>query len=192
MAGFPEWMAPPPLPAEPDQADLGGQVYYYVCMSCHGDRGQGLTPEWLAEWGLEKNSCWESKCHASNHPPEGFKLPKTIPAVVGPSVRGRFGTAFDLYTFVKTEMPWHAPGSLSEEEYWQVTAYLVRANGIDPGPLPMDTQRAEVVRLRPQPQPEPASAPPPKTDRLSLWVGGGVLLGFGLLALWWKWAKRPL
>ncbi len=31
-------------------------------------------------------------------------------------------------------MPWHNPGSMTEKENWSVTAYILKMNGIDPGP----------------------------------------------------------
>jgi len=39
-------LAAPPTVYPPTQADQGAQVYWFVCMVCHGDRGQGLTDEW--------------------------------------------------------------------------------------------------------------------------------------------------
>lgn len=123
-------MEPPPLPDMPDQADLGAQKYYYVCMACHGDRGQGLTEQWMQEWNLGRNACWASKCHASNHPPEGFKLPKNIPGVIGPVLTMRFADGLELHDYIAKNMPWHAPGSLKADEYWQLTAFLLRSNGL--------------------------------------------------------------
>jgi cytochrome c5 len=125
-----DMMKPPKLPGNPTQADYGEQVYYYVCMACHGDHGQGLTPEWVDEWQLGKNSCWQSKCHAANHPPDGFELPKNIPGVIGPILTQRFANGLELHNYIASKMPWHAPGSLKPEEYWQLTAFLLRENGL--------------------------------------------------------------
>jgi len=76
-------LAQPTLPATPSQADLGAVEYWFACMVCHGDRGQGLTEEWRAASGPDDMNCWQSRCHASNHPPEGFKLPLYAPMVIG-------------------------------------------------------------------------------------------------------------
>lgn len=174
-------LARPTLPANPSQADMGSQVYYYVCMACHGDQGQGLSPEWVEAWELGEETCWQSRCHASNHPPEGFELPKYIPPVVGPVIPARFETALDLYTYIQEKMPWHAPGSLTEEEYWQVSAFLVRANGVDPGLQPLDKERAAAIRLRTAPTPTPTAAP--GIAQQGVWLGGIALIGFLLLIL---------
>lgn len=149
-------MEPPPLGENPDQADYGAQVYYYVCMACHGDRGQGLTEQWMEEWNLGKNSCWQSRCHAANHPPEGFKLPHNIPGIVGPVLTERFYNGHDLHDYIKKNMPWHAPGTLKEEEYWQLTAFLLRTNGFWQEQSQIDETNATgfVIRMQ-QPTPTP-------------------------------------
>ena len=178
-----EMLSPPPLPHSPAQADYGAQVYYYVCMACHGDAGQGLTPEWIEQWGLERNACWQSKCHASNYPEEGFELPRAIPGVVGPQVLNRFTSALELYNYLRRAMPWHAPGSLKDEEYWQLTAYLVRLNGIDPGGQALDVTRADALAWG-EVQPGAASAPalPPARDGGWGWLVAGLLAAGLLLA----------
>lgn len=161
MIAFPDMMVAPVLPENPTQSDYGRQVYYYVCMACHGNLGQGLTEEWVAEWG-EDNSCWQSKCHASNHPEEGFQLPRSIPGLTGFVFIEKFGNALVLHDFIKAAMPWQAPGSLSEEEYWQLTAYLIELNGLQVGDIPLDESTASDVvftRSSEQPQPDPQPAP---------------------------------
>jgi hypothetical protein len=189
MVAITDMMVPPPLPENPTQADYGQQTYYYVCMACHGDRGQGLSPEWIEEWDLEPNACWQSKCHASNHPPDGFILPHTIPGVVGAVLTDRFGSALDLYTYIKAAMPWHAPGTLKDEEYWNVTAFLLRLNELDEGVETLDAARAAQIVWRtppavPTPVPTAASAPAPV-----VWLAAGVVLA-GLGAGVWVLKRR--
>jgi len=148
-------LAAPPTVYPPTQADQGAQVYWFVCMVCHGDRGQGLTDEWRMVGGAQDQNCWQSKCHAPNHPPDGFVFQKYVPPVIAPGLLTRFTTALDLHDFIQTNMPWQAPGSLSAEEYWQLTAFLLRANGYDPGQQVLDPQRAAQIPLRPYPPSPP-------------------------------------
>ena len=159
MVSIEDRLGRPTLPAQPDQAHLGSQTYYYVCMTCHGDQGQGLTTEWIQTVEMGEQSCWQSRCHASNHPPEGFVLPKYIPPVVGPVFTARFGNAQEVYDYIHQRMPWHMPGSLSEQEYWDLTAFLLRLNGIQPLPLPLNVVNAASSVM------EPA----PTDDRTSTW-----------------------
>lgn len=122
------WLILPPMPAGATQADIGAEIYALVCRDCHGDRGQGLTDEFRATWAPQDQNCWQSKCHAPNHPPEGFDLPRFVPAIIGPNTLTRFESAADLLAFIGANMPWHNPGSLINEEYWQLTAYILREN----------------------------------------------------------------
>ena len=176
MPSVEERLARPTLPAQPNQADLGSQVYYYVCMACHGDQGQGLTPEWVESWDIGPRACWQSKCHASNHPPEGFKLPETIPAVVGPAVANAFANALEFHDYIARNMPWQAPGTLDAEEYWQLTAFLVRENGIDPGPVPLNADNAAQVRMRPAPPATPTPVAIVEPSGARFWFVGGAIL----------------
>ena len=124
------WLILPGLPLTATQADVGAEIYRLVCQDCHGNQGQGLTDEWRAEWAPERQNCWQSKCHAPNHPPEGFILPRYVPPLIGPSTLSRFETTLDLYNYIRVNMPWHNPGSLQEAEYWQLTAFLAREHQI--------------------------------------------------------------
>jgi cytochrome c len=60
----------------------------------------------------------------------------------------KFATAAALHTFIRATMPFQAPGSLSEEEYWAVTAYLADQHRADAGGKVLDTGTAASVRLR--------------------------------------------
>lgn len=134
--------------ANASQAEVGAEIYRLVCSACHGDEGQGLTPEWIATWAPEDQNCWQSKCHGDNHPSDGFKLPKYSPPVKGPIISSLFETAFDLYDYVKRTMPWHVPGTMLDEEYWQVTAFLLVLNDIDFGDTFLDADSAAGISLR--------------------------------------------
>lgn len=141
------WLRLPELPDDATQADVGAEVYRLVCEACHGDQRQGLTDEWRATWSPETQNCWQSKCHAGNHPPEGFVLPRSVPPLGGPDALARFETAFDLHEYMSNNMPWHDPGSLTNEQYWQITAFLIREQGIAPMTTSLDPERAKSLRL---------------------------------------------
>ena len=118
------------LPANATQLEYGAEVYRLVCQDCHGDRGQGLTAEWRATWAPQDRNCWQSKCHAANHPQDGFTLP-AVPPVVGPAVMARFATAQDLHDLIQAEMPWYRPGNLTDKDSWSVTAHILQMNQIN-------------------------------------------------------------
>jgi hypothetical protein len=59
-------------------------------------------------------------------------------------------TAHDLYDFILTQMPESAPGSLTPAESAELTAYILRLNGLDEGgtPLPTDEAALSAISLR--------------------------------------------
>lgn len=134
------------LPPDATQLVHGQEIYRLVCSACHAYDGTGLTDEWRSTWNPEDQNCWQSKCHAENHPPDGFFLPYS-PAVVGPVIPALFETAYDLYIYNEQKMPWHNPNSLTDEEVWAVTAYLLKLNGYDPSPN-LNAETAKQMQLR--------------------------------------------
>jgi cytochrome c len=172
-------LAPPPMSDPPTQVEQGHYVYYLSCMVCHGDRGQGLTEEWRGALDPADRNCWQSRCHAPNHPPEGFEFPKFAPAIIGPGRLTHHETAARLYEFLRTRMPWQAPGLLSDDEYWRLTAFLVDANGVPLDGITLGPDNAGLVLLRPQPNRQSA---PGGLQRSSVaQVAGGIAILFLLL-----------
>ena len=139
----------------------GAALYQQWCSTCHGDRGQGLTAEWRATWPPGEQNCWQSKCHASNHPPDGFTFPKTVPALIGNKTLTKFATAQDLYTYTRTTMPYWSPNLLSDEDYQTIIIFLVEANYAQRSlSLPPNwPQNLAAVPLQPDPEPTPLFSP---------------------------------
>ena len=142
------WLILPDVPETATQVDKGAEIYRLVCQDCHGDRGQGLTKEWRATWDPPDQNCWQSKCHASNHLPEGFILPRYVPPLLGPGSLANFETGLDLYHYIRIKMPWHQPGSLQDWEYMQLVAYLARERQLS-FELPLEEAGAEKLVLNP-------------------------------------------
>ena len=200
------WILIEELPEDAAQADFGEQYYIFVCQSCHGDEGRGLTAEWISKWAPNDQNCWQTKCHASSHPPDGFTIPYTVPPVVGEDTLLNFRTAFDLYNYIRHAMPYQAPGTMLDEEYWAVTAYLMRENQMGDLSEPLSPDNAVSMALRPgdavfasplttePPAAEPTAVPGDLTGSLdNAWpfLGGGliVLLASGFLA-WRLFSRR--
>jgi cytochrome c len=144
-----------------DQATRGAQVYALRCITCHGDRGQGLTPEWRLTWDPDHQNCGQPNCHGLNHPPEGFYLPNMYaPAIIGSGTLEGFQTAQNLFGFISMRMPFQAPGVLSREDYWALTAFLLRQNGITLPGAEVGESNASTILLHPRPvQPTAPAAP---------------------------------
>ncbi|MBI5294919.1 MAG: cytochrome bc complex cytochrome b subunit [Chloroflexi bacterium] len=135
-----------PIVSEPPtQLDEGALLFWGVCMACHGNAGQGLTDEWREVAFGEDMDCWTSKCHASNHPPQGFEFPRIVPALAGGGKLGRFTSAQQLYDYVYAMMPWWNQGSLTTDQAWQVTAFLLKMNDTLPAGIPLDGKVASAI-----------------------------------------------
>lgn len=95
-----------------EQVALGQELYGKNCAGCHGPSGEG-TAEAPAVVGLDKGAL-------PLDPPASAKYRKS-----------QFKTVADIAGFVVASMPPKAPGSLSEEEYYAILAFDLKANGIE-------------------------------------------------------------
>ena len=95
------------LPPGHGTAKEGRQIYERQCASCHGDEGQGATAEELVS-------------------------EPTPPTVDNPSkaIGSYWPSAPTIFDFIRRGMPPAAPGSLSADQIYAVTAYLLAANKI--------------------------------------------------------------
>lgn len=86
-----------------------------------------------------------ARCHVVSQ----FQGPKFLAAWEG-------GTAYQLFDQIRSEMPQDNPGSLSPEQYLDVTAYLFRLNGFPAGShsLPGDASALKQIRIPSQPESE--------------------------------------
>jgi len=175
----PDRLAEPTLPANPSQADKGAQVYWLSCLPCHGDRGQGLTEEFKQAYPAEDRNCWNSGCHGKRPYENGFTLPTNIPAVIGAGTLQKFPNASILRSYIFATMPYWKPASLTEEETWQLTAFLLRENNIWTAREELTASNADLVLVSsPQaiatPQPPPAATP---------WILSPIYLIVGFIVL---------
>jgi hypothetical protein len=123
-------LAEPILPESPTQVDIGRNLYYFHCMPCHGDRGQGLTDEWREVWVEDHQNCWGRGCHTGRSELAAFYIPRTIPAVIEPpAALSAFQAAEDLFVFLRATQPPQRPGALSDAEYRALADFLLHENG---------------------------------------------------------------
>lgn len=183
-------LAEPTLPAVPSQADHGAQLYWLYCLPCHGDVGQGLTDEFRDTYPPEDNNCWGRGCHGKYPYEGGFTLPTTVPPLIGPGALTKFATVANLNGFIRAAMPFEDPGVLTEDEYWQVTAFILRENGIS-YPNQLDASNAGQILLPSyQSTSSPPSTPVPSSSSLLManpvnwWVFLLIFLLGGIMFLW--------
>ena len=142
----PSRLGQPPTVNPPAQSDPGEQIYWGMCMTCHGDKGQGLTEDWLNSFPPGERNCWDSGCHASDAPLNSFKIPQTgIPALAGAGSLSRFSNSFELYRFISENMPFFRTGMLSSGEAWSLTAYILQMNDRDAAGFTLDETSGAVI-----------------------------------------------
>lgn len=142
-----------------EQLQAGWETYRLWCSACHAYSGEGLTPAWISTWGPDDQNCWQSKCHALNHPDDGFLLPHDIPAIIGSGILDHFMDGATLFDYVSTLMPYQEPGVLSDEQYYAVLAHVLSMNGIDYGNEPLGPENIAAVVLTSGPSGASPAAP---------------------------------
>lgn len=95
------------LPAGQGSVEQGKIIYVEQCQSCHGPEGQGASADQLAGASMALTDAWPEKTIGTYWP-----------------------YATTLFDFNRRSMPMQAPGSLSNDEVYAVTAYLLYLNGI--------------------------------------------------------------
>ena len=133
------------MPANPVMADKGAQDYWLYCSPCHGDQAQGLTDEFRKQYPTEDQFCWNSGCHGNRPYPNGWTIPRYVPALVGPGALMRFPDGAVLKAYIQQQMPFQTPGILKEAEYWRITAFLLRQNGYWSGDSDLTKMLAEKI-----------------------------------------------
>lgn len=148
MAGS-DRLAEPALPETPTQTELGHNLYYFHCMPCHGDQGQGLTDEWRAVWVEDHRNCWARGCHTGKSELTAFFIPRAIPPVIGgPESLSSFQSPEELFAYLRGTQPPQRPGALSEAEYWALAAYLLDENGrLAPGQRLSPSIRGDLIAV---------------------------------------------
>ncbi|MCA9835335.1 MAG: c-type cytochrome [Trueperaceae bacterium] len=136
-----------------EQVQRGAKVYDLVCSDCHGDSGLGIA-EGRLSFLPEHQKC--EKCH------KGFNASTkkdvelsernsfnigTPPALRGEGALSHFNNAAVLYAYIRAAMPRYEPGMLSDQEYLDITAFLVALNGDLPTGLNLDQENATTLDL---------------------------------------------
>lgn len=206
----PDRLAAPPTVPAPTQADEGAQLYWLHCQPCHGDRGQGLTDapddDWRAQYPLEDQFCWNSGCHGPRPYEDGFTIPREVPALIGEETLNQFSTAAQLYTYIRASMPRQVPGTLTDEEYLAIVAFLSRAHAVwdeekvtavSAETIIINTPQPAIVEPTPTPLATSAlseadvtvsttTAPAASSETIWLWVGGLFLLLLLIGGVLWR------
>jgi cytochrome c len=118
------------LPAGSGDVAEGARVYAATCAACHGENGEGKPPAYPQLVGGPTGAFNFAK---------DYKIPRTI---------GNYWPyATTLYDYIRRAMPLTAPGSLTPDQTYAVTAYLLAREGLLPANARLDARSLAAVRM---------------------------------------------
>lgn len=112
------------LPEGKGTAAEGEAIYNAKCKSCHGEHGRGATAEELVS------------------EPQPLSDPNASKAI-GPY----WPYATTVFDFIRRSMPPQAPGSLTPDEIYAVTAYLLAKSEVIPKDQEMNAKSLAAVKM---------------------------------------------
>jgi mono/diheme cytochrome c family protein len=98
------------LPAGEGTVAAGAAVYQQLCVACHGDQGQGATNDRLV-------AAFDPNVNYSTGNPAR-------------TIGNYWPYATTLFDYMRRAMPHNSPGSLSNRQVYDLTAWLLYRNGI--------------------------------------------------------------
>ena len=120
------------LPSGSGTAALGADIYQKKCAMCHGPKGLGMPPAFPLIISRDPKA-------------EGFKFasdPK-LPKSIG----NYWPNATTVFDYVRRAMPLLQPGSLTNDEVYALTAYLLAANEVIPMSATLDSASLMQVKM---------------------------------------------
>ncbi|MEK6611469.1 MAG: cytochrome c [Gemmatimonadota bacterium] len=120
------------LPAGSGSVQQGEALYKLKCAMCHGPSGAGMPPAFPAIIGRDPKA-------------EGFafardpKLTRTI--------GNYWPNATTVFDYVRRAMPLLQPGSLTNDDVYALTAYLLAANDVVPRTTTLDAASLSQVKM---------------------------------------------
>lgn len=118
------------LPEGTGTAAQGAQLYGAKCSNCHGLKGEGVAP-------FPKL--------IGRDPKEGFPFGRD-PALTK-TIGNYWPHATTLFDYVKRAMPLQAPGSLTNDEVYALTAFLLAQNEVIPAEMTLDAAALRAVKM---------------------------------------------
>ena len=120
------------LPAGRGTVTQGQAIYARQCASCHGANGEGAPPLYPPLIGRPPAA--ENFAFGTNP-----MLPRTID--------NYWPYATAVFDYVRRAMPLDTPGSLTDDEVYAVTAYLLAANQVIPMTATLDSASLVAVKM---------------------------------------------
>ena len=118
------------LPAGSGTPEQGASVYRMNCATCHGNDGEGHPPLYPKLIGGPRGSF-------------NFANDPTMTRTIG----NYWPYATTIFDYVRRAMPFGAPRSLTDDQYYAVTAYLLEREGIIAAGTVIDAKSLPAVQM---------------------------------------------
>ena len=120
------------LPRGSGTVEQGAAIFRQKCAMCHGPKGEGMPPAFPTLIGRDPKA--EGFVFAKD-----FKLTKTI---------GNYWPhATTVFDYVRRAMPLLQPGSLTNDEVYSLTAFLLASNQVVPMNTMLDSASLAQVKM---------------------------------------------
>jgi cytochrome c len=120
------------LPPGSGSVSQGAALYALKCASCHGPKGEGIAPAYPALVGRDPST--ENFSFSKD-----WKPPKTV---------GNYWPyATTIFDYVRRAMPQATPNSLTNDEVYALTAWLLAANQVIASDATLDAKSLMAVKM---------------------------------------------
>ncbi|HEY2849699.1 MAG TPA: c-type cytochrome [Gemmatimonadaceae bacterium] len=120
------------LPTGSGNATTGAAIYAAKCANCHGPKGEGMEPAYPALIGRD---------------PKGENFPFASDFHITRTIGNYWPYATTVFDYVRRAMPLTQPGSLSNDEVYSLTAFLLSANQVIPAGSTLDAASLRAVKM---------------------------------------------
>jgi len=120
------------LPAGSGTVAQGEVIYAAKCASCHGVKGEGMPPAFPLLVGRD---------------PKGENFGFAADAKIARTIGNYWSNATTLFDYVRRAMPHAAPGSLTNDEVYALTAQLLSWNQVIPPGSTLDAASLKAVKM---------------------------------------------
>lgn len=140
------------LPAGSGTHAEGARIFASKCAVCHGVRGEGMRQGSVSMPRL-----------IGREPRDGFPFGKDLAHVK--TVGNYWPYATTVYDYMRRTMPLNAPGSLTADELYALTAFLLAENDIITRETEMNARTLPAVRMPARDRFVPDDRPADASDR---------------------------
>jgi cytochrome c len=125
------------LPAGSGTPAAGAGIYAAKCAACHGRNGEGVR-QGSAQLGPRL---------VGRNPGDAFDFNESTRKEGAKTIGNYWPYATTIFDYVRRAMPQDRPGSLSDDEVYALTAYLLERNQIIPATATMDARSLPQVKM---------------------------------------------